>query len=119
MKGQSLLISALVFALLIAIFAVINIETVQVNFMFTKTSLPLILVILISTLLGGLTVGMLGILRQIRLHRTIKQLQRQVAELTADAELDASIKQADERPAALAKEEAFKPSGGYSELKER
>jgi len=55
-KGQGVLISALVFALLIAIFAVINVDSVQVNFFFAKTTLPLILVILVSTLLGGVTV---------------------------------------------------------------
>lgn len=87
MKGQGVLISALVFALLIAIFAVINVEPVQVNFFFTKTTLPLILVILASTLLGGLTVGLLGLIRQIRLQRTVKSLEKQVSELTAEAEL--------------------------------
>ncbi|WP_419871633.1 LapA family protein [Candidatus Pristimantibacillus sp. PTI5] len=87
MKGQGILISALVFAFLIAIFAVINVDSVQVNFLFTKTTLPLILVILASTLLGGLTVGLLGMIRQIRLQRTVRALEKQVAELTNEAEL--------------------------------
>ncbi|CAM4348209.1 putative integral membrane protein [Paenibacillus endophyticus] len=87
MKGQSILISALVFALLIAIFAVINVDSVQVNFLFTKTTLPLILVILASTLLGGLTVGLLGMIRQIRLQRTIKTLEKQLAELSHEGSL--------------------------------
>ncbi|KRE32570.1 LapA family protein [Paenibacillus sp. Soil522] len=87
MKGQGVLISALVFALLIAIFAVINVEPVQVNFLFTKATLPLILIILASTLLGGLTVGLLGLIRQIRLQRTVKLLEKQVSELTTEAEL--------------------------------
>ncbi|WP_138755716.1 LapA family protein [Paenibacillus sinopodophylli] len=87
MKGQSILISALVFALLIAIFAVINVDSVQVNFLFTEATLPLILVILASTLLGGLTVGLLGMIRQIRLQRTIKVLEKQVAELSREGEL--------------------------------
>ncbi|CAM4018571.1 lipopolysaccharide assembly protein LapA domain-containing protein [Paenibacillus alkaliterrae] len=91
MKGQGVLISALAFALLIAIFAVINVDSVQVNFMFTTATLPLILVILASTLLGGLTVGLLGMIRQIRLQRTVKVLERQVAELTAEAELAESL----------------------------
>jgi hypothetical protein len=75
-----------VFALLIAIFAVINVDSVQVNFFFAKTTLPLILVILVSTLLGGATVGLLGLIRQIRLQRTIKTLEKQLASLTAEAE---------------------------------
>ncbi|MGG1634891.1 LapA family protein [Paenibacillus sp. NRS-1760] len=87
MKGPGILISALVFALLIAIFAVINIDSVHVNFLFTKATLPLILVILGSTLLGGLTVGLLGMIRQIRLQRTVKSLEKQLAEFTTEAEL--------------------------------
>ncbi|MDT2236455.1 lipopolysaccharide assembly protein LapA domain-containing protein [Paenibacillus larvae] len=35
-----------------AIFAVINMDPVQVNFLFTKTTAPLILVIVFSTVLG-------------------------------------------------------------------
>jgi putative membrane protein len=86
LKGQGVLISALVFALLIAIFAVINVDSVQVNFFFAKTTLPLILVILVSTLLGGVTVGLLGLIRQIRLQRTIKSLEKQLSAITAEAE---------------------------------
>lgn len=82
MKGQGMLISAFLFALVIAVFAVINVEAVQVNFLFAKTTTPLILVILVSTLLGGLTVGSFGIVRQIRLQRTIKALEKQIYDLT-------------------------------------
>ncbi|MBD2872348.1 LapA family protein [Paenibacillus arenilitoris] len=87
MKGQGVLLSALVFALLIAIFAVINVEQVEVNFLFTRATLPLILVILASTLLGGLTALLLGLIRQIRLLRTVKALEKRVAELESEAEL--------------------------------
>lgn len=80
MKGQGLLISAFAFALVIAIFAVINVEQVEVNFLFAKTSTPLILVILASTLLGGLTVGLFGILRIFRLQRQVKALEKKAAE---------------------------------------
>lgn len=86
MRGQGVLISALVFALIIAIFAVINVKPVEVNFLFTKTTLPLILIILASTLLGGLTVWLLGMIRQIRLQRTVKSLEKQVSEMTEEAE---------------------------------
>lgn len=84
MKGQGMLISAFAFALVIAIFAVINVDTVQVNFLFTKTSTPLILVILVSTLLGGLTVGLFGMIRIYRLQRQVKGLEKQLAATEAD-----------------------------------
>ncbi|MFD2114855.1 lipopolysaccharide assembly LapA domain-containing protein [Paenibacillus yanchengensis] len=83
MKGQSILIAAFAFALIIAIFAVINVEPVQVNFLFAKTSTPLILVILASTFLGGLTVGAFGLVRQYRLQKQLKQLEQQVADMQA------------------------------------
>jgi lipopolysaccharide assembly protein A len=81
-----MLISAFAFALVIAIFAVINVKQVQVNFLFTQTSTPLILVILVSTLLGGLTVGLFGMLGIFRLQRTVKALEQRIAELSATPE---------------------------------
>lgn len=81
MKGQGMLIAAFAFALVIAIFAVINVEQVEVNFLFAKTATPLILVILVSTLLGGLTVGLFGMLRIFKLQRQVKGLEKQAAEL--------------------------------------
>ena len=86
MKGQGTLIAAFAFALLIAIFAVINVEAVQVNFLFAKTTTPLILVILASTLLGGLTVGSIGLLRELKLQRKVKQLEKQLAGINNPAE---------------------------------
>ncbi|UVI27784.1 LapA family protein [Paenibacillus spongiae] len=81
MKAQWSIIAALLFALITAVFAVINVDAVQVNFLFTKTESPLILVILVSTLLGGLTVGLFGIVRQYKLQRRIRELDQKLAAL--------------------------------------
>jgi len=81
MKAQWTFIFILIFALVTAIFAVINVEPVQVHLLFTETTIPLILVILSSTLLGGLIVGLIGISKQFKLKRTIKQLEKQLNEL--------------------------------------
>ncbi|WP_020619932.1 LapA family protein [Paenibacillus daejeonensis] len=80
MKVQWLIISALVFAVITAIFAVINVDSVQVNFLFTTVETPLILVILISTLLGGLMVFLFSFVRQVQMQRRVKQLEKQLAE---------------------------------------
>ena len=48
MKQQTWIILTLLFALIIAVFAVINVEPVQVDFLFVQTDAPLILVILLS-----------------------------------------------------------------------
>ncbi|WP_025689193.1 LapA family protein [Paenibacillus zanthoxyli] len=74
MKMQWSLIFGLIFALLIALFAVINVDPVQVNFGFSIVSLPLILVILSCALIGGVIVGSYGIFRQYKQQRKIKSL---------------------------------------------
>jgi uncharacterized integral membrane protein len=79
-----MLICALVFALLTAVFAVSNVEAVRVNFLFMSAELPLILVILGSTLLGGLIVFSFGVVRQYRLQREIKLLRKELAELRGE-----------------------------------
>ncbi|MFD0698612.1 lipopolysaccharide assembly LapA domain-containing protein [Paenibacillus sp. GCM10027628] len=85
MKMQWILICALIFALITAVFAVSNVEPVQVNFLFTQTNTPLILVILTSTLLGGLIVGMFGMIRQYKLQRKVRQLEKQLQDAVAPA----------------------------------
>ncbi|MFS0725630.1 LapA family protein [Paenibacillus sp. 1P07SE] len=79
MKVQWLIISALVFAVITAIFAVINVDSVQVNFLFTHIETPLILVILISALLGGLMVFLFSFVRQVQMQRQVRQLEKQLA----------------------------------------
>lgn len=80
MKAQWILMFTLIFALITAIFAVINVEPVRVNFLFTQTNIPLILVIIGSTLLGGLIALFIGMMRQFKLQRKIKQLEKRLAE---------------------------------------
>jgi len=90
MKVQWLILAALLFALITGIFAVINVEPVLVDFLFVRTTTPLILVILISALLGGSMVGLFGIVRQFRMQRRIKTLEKQLA-LAAPADDGAGI----------------------------
>lgn len=78
MKTQWSLMAALVIALLTAVFAVINVKSVQVNLLFRTVNVPLILLILGCTLLGGLIVGSFGIFRQYKLQREIKRLNAQL-----------------------------------------
>ncbi|MBX0358832.1 lipopolysaccharide assembly LapA domain-containing protein [Halobacillus sp. Nhm2S1] len=79
MKGQSYLILAFIFALVIAIFAVINVDPVQVNYLFGSGEAPLILVILISVLLGGLATASAGALRYYRLKKENSRLKSEAS----------------------------------------
>ncbi|MBU5350749.1 DUF1049 domain-containing protein [Paenibacillus barcinonensis] len=85
MKMQWALIAGLVFALLTGIFAVINVDSVQVNLLFNTVRVPLILLILGCTLIGGIIVGSYGIYRQYRLQRENKRLKLRITELEASA----------------------------------
>ncbi|QDP40715.1 LapA family protein [Radiobacillus deserti] len=81
MKGQSYIITALLFALLVAIFAVINVEPVEVDYLFGTGNAPLILVILFSVLMGGIITASVGFVRILRLQREIKQLKKENSRL--------------------------------------
>jgi lipopolysaccharide assembly protein A len=76
-KGQWTLILALIFALIVAVFAVINVDPVEVNYLFGTANWPLILIILSSVLMGGIIVASVGIFRMFVLQRKIKQLEKE------------------------------------------
>ena len=78
MRGQSYIILAFIFALIVAVFAVINVESVEVNYLFGTGNAPLILVILVSVLMGGLITAAFGIVRLIRLQRENNTLRHQL-----------------------------------------
>lgn len=77
MKFQWTLLLGIAFALIVAVFAVINVEPVTVNYLFGEAKWPLILVILSSVLMGGIIVGSVGLLRMFVLQREIKMLKKQ------------------------------------------
>src|SRR5690606_32845866 len=79
MKTQWLILLALIFAVIIAVFAVVNVDAVPVNYIFGETEFPLILVILASALLGFLLSGVVAIARTYSLQRKVKSLQKEMA----------------------------------------
>ncbi|MGB3259404.1 LapA family protein [Paenisporosarcina sp.] len=76
MKFQWSLLFALIFAVIVAIFAVVNVDEVPVNYVFGTATLPLILVILGSALLGALVSGSVAIFRSFVLQRRVRQLEK-------------------------------------------
>lgn len=76
MKFQWSLLLALIFAIIVAIFAVVNVEDVPVNYVFGTAQWPLILVILVSALLGALVSGSVAIFRSFVLQRRVKHLEK-------------------------------------------
>lgn len=79
MKFQWLILLGLIFAVIIAIFAVVNVADVPVNYVFGEAQWPLILVILGSALLGALLSATVAIIRTYALKRKVKSLQKEMA----------------------------------------
>jgi uncharacterized integral membrane protein len=72
---QFYLVSALVFALIVAIFSINNPNTVSVNFLVWSFQAPLVLIILSSAVFGAVVIFLLGIVKQIGLIRKVKNLE--------------------------------------------
>ncbi|WP_408631574.1 LapA family protein [Metabacillus kandeliae] len=86
MKRQWSIILTIIFALIVAIFAVNNVSSVSVNFLFGQTRWPLILIILGSVLMGGLLLGSTGMFRTYSLKRRVKELEKENDELKIQIE---------------------------------
>ncbi|GHH99432.1 LapA family protein [Neobacillus kokaensis] len=75
MKNQWNLLLALMVILIIAIFSVINVEPVTVNYLFGKAEWPLILVIIGSVILGALFIGLIGMVKIYQLQKALKKYE--------------------------------------------
>ncbi|MEN8701130.1 LapA family protein [Bacillus infantis] len=95
MKVQWALIFGILFALIVAVFAVINVDPVTVNYVFGESEWPLILVILGSVLMGGLIVGLVGVFRVFALQRKVRSLEKENAALKAGADKESAEVAAD------------------------
>ncbi|MBO0603250.1 DUF1049 domain-containing protein [Sporosarcina sp. E16_3] len=78
MKFQWNLLLGLLFAIIIAIFAVVNVDAVQVNYVFGQAQWPLILIILGAALLGAMVSGFVAMFLSFQSNRRIKELQKEM-----------------------------------------
>lgn len=83
MSRQWSIILALLFTLVVAIFAVINVEPVKVDYLFGASEWPLILVILGSVLMGAVIMAAVGLVQISKLKKEIKGLKLKVKETGA------------------------------------
>ncbi|KRL38635.1 lipopolysaccharide assembly protein LapA domain-containing protein [Liquorilactobacillus uvarum] len=81
MKNQGRLLTALVVALLIVIFALLNTQSIEISFGFWKFSLPLVLVLVVSVLLGVLITVLMSTVTTLRLKSELKESQKKNAEI--------------------------------------
>lgn len=83
---QTRVIILLIFSLLVAIFAVMNIQPVSIDFFLGKTEVPLIFVLIVSILTGALFMFILSSMKQLQLTRKIKSLDKENAQLKQELE---------------------------------
>lgn len=109
MKAQWYIILAVIFAVLIAVFAVINVDSVQVDYLFGTGSAPLILIILFSVLMGVLITASVGGLRMFKLNREVRALRKDNDKKAAE------ITEIQEKRAEQGHEELERPSTNISD----
>ncbi|NLP49483.1 lipopolysaccharide assembly protein LapA domain-containing protein [Bacillus sp. RO1] len=73
MKTQWYLLAGVLFTIVVAIFAVLNVAPVEVNYLFGTAEWPLVLVILFSTLMGIVIAGSIGIYQVVMVKRRMQQ----------------------------------------------
>lgn len=106
MKKQSTTIISFILLIIIAIFAVANTASVEVNLLFTKFRSPLILLILICFLIGGLIIYLFSLSSHLKQDKELKTLREMKADPKRLAKLERQNKELLKENAALKAENA-------------
>ncbi|CCQ93579.1 conserved hypothetical protein [[Clostridium] ultunense Esp] len=69
---------SLIFAAIVAIFALRNGDKVLIDFLFTKVEVSQAIVIFASAILGAVTVSILGTMKNIKFKKEIKELNKKI-----------------------------------------
>jgi uncharacterized integral membrane protein len=102
-------ILALLFAVVVALFAILNAQAVTVDFMFGEIEISLALVILISAFAGATILGFLGLFRQIKAGFKLRDMQSKNKKLEERAQdIEEKLNQAEQRIQQLEEELASK-----------
>jgi len=80
-------IISLIFAILVAVFAIQNSGSVVISFLFAEFNISQALVILISAALGAIIVMLLGFIKQIKLKLKIKEQLKKIKNLEEENKL--------------------------------
>ncbi len=84
MKTQWSLIAALLFSLIVAVFAIVNNELVAVNFLFGSVEISLVLLILGSAAAGAVIMVFLSLVRHVRVGFEVRDLKKKIRTLEED-----------------------------------
>ncbi|MGB3367320.1 MAG: LapA family protein [Acidaminobacteraceae bacterium] len=81
---QFTIIFSLIFAVLVAIFALVNRDMVTVDIFFTQFQTPQAVVILGSAFLGAILIYLLGVVKKIKSGFKYKELEKKIKVLTLE-----------------------------------
>jgi putative membrane protein len=82
-------VAAILFALIVAVFAVVNVHAEPVDFVFVRVHVPLVLIILGAALCGGLAVFTVGLASSLRLLKETRTLRAELQEARAHVQASA------------------------------
>ncbi len=89
---QKSLIVVLITAVIVAVFAVLNADPVSINLIFAKYEMSQAVVILVSAVIGALTMYILNAFQAAKLKKQVKQLSKKLIDSdSANAKLQASL----------------------------
>ena len=90
MKNQWRIVLTILLVIIVAIFAILNVESVPVSFGFTTVHWPLILILLVSILIGAVLMILFSTITVFQHNRAYKDLEQtshdRIASLTQDSE---------------------------------
>lgn len=88
MKFQWTWLLGLLFAIIIAVFSIVNVDSVRFNYVFGEADWPLVLIILGAALLGAAISGFVAMFKSVMATHRIKELMKEVnaKELTIAAQ---------------------------------
>lgn len=74
-------IISLIFAVIVALFAIQNASTVEISILFAKYNISQAIVIFVSAILGAIIVLLLSMVKQIKMNITIKTCNKKISHL--------------------------------------
>ncbi len=86
MKNQWSVIVALLFSLLVALFAILNTEIVTINLLFRTVEISAVLIILGSAAAGALIVVFFSLVRNVQITLEMRKLKKEIKKLQEENE---------------------------------
>ncbi|MFC6289365.1 lipopolysaccharide assembly protein LapA domain-containing protein [Levilactobacillus angrenensis] len=88
MKNQWRIVVSILLVIVVAVFAILNVESVPVSFGFTTVHWPLILILLVSILIGAVLMILFSTINAVQHNRAYKELEQTSSEHLAELQAE-------------------------------